>query len=239
MSDEFKIHRFIDAGDEPNQVLIPIEGYENKELVPLDKAVELIKTVSHKLDIMVHTALQNSTEPSNGLTANEAAAIHLYTMQWPESHESLYDLLNRTLRSEKRNELRPWFSYLKLILTALCKLPPIKTTLWRAIRGNVNDQYKTHKIWWGFSSCTESRKVAEQFVGSSGERTVFKIECVNGRCIESYSYFKDEKEIILMPGTYLHVLKRWTDSDGVHMIELQEMEPPYQLITPPFVHQKP
>jgi hypothetical protein len=41
-----------------------------------------------------------------------------------------------------------------------------------------------------------------------------------------------------MPGTYLQVLKKWTEADGLHMIELQEIEPPYQLITSPFMKQE-
>ncbi len=187
---------------------------------------------------MVFTALQNAREPPDGLTTDESAAIHLYTIQWPDSYCSLYDCLNRTLRSEQRNELKPWFSYLKLILTALYKLPPLKKTIWRAILGNVDNQYKRYKIWWGFSSCTDSQKMAEQFVGNSGERTVFKINCTKGRCIGSHSYFREEKEILLMPGTYLEVLNKWTNADGLHMIELQELEPPHQLITPPFIKQE-
>ncbi|CAF5051845.1 unnamed protein product, partial [Rotaria socialis] len=83
---------------------------------------------------MVDIALQNSNEPPDGITTDESAAIHIYTIQWPDTHDSLYKLLNRALRDERRNELKPWFSYLKLILTALYKLPPIKKTLWRAVR---------------------------------------------------------------------------------------------------------
>lgn len=238
MGNALKIHRFVDAVEEPNQVLTPIEGYEKKDLLPLKEAVELIGELLYNIDIMVSTALQNSKKPPDGLTTDESAAIHLYTMQWPDSCDSLYDLLNRKLRSEQRNQLKPWYAYMKLFLTALYKLPPIKTTLWRAMRGNVDSQYKDYKIWWGFSSCTESKKVAEQFVENSGERTFFKIQCVNGRCIESHSYFKDEKEILLMPGTYLQVLKKWTEPGDLHMIELQEIEPPYQLITPPSLKQE-
>ncbi|CAF3414477.1 unnamed protein product, partial [Rotaria sp. Silwood2] len=36
---------------------------------------------------------------------------------------SLYLLLNRSLRAAIRDDLKPWFLYLKLFLTALHKLP--------------------------------------------------------------------------------------------------------------------
>ncbi|CAM4973563.1 unnamed protein product [Rotaria socialis] len=234
MGDGFRIHRFIDAGEEPSKLLIPIEGYEKKDLVSLKEAIEPIKNLLHNTDRMVDIALQNSNEPPDGITTDESAAIHIYTIQWPDTHDSLYKLLNRALRDERRNELKPWFSYLKLILTALYKLPPIKKTLWRAVRGNMNNEYKEYKIWWGFSSCTESRNVADQFLKTSEECTLFKIECISGRCIESYSYFKEEKEILLMPGTYLRILGKRTEANGLHIIELLETKPPYQLIAPPF-----
>ncbi|CAF3338909.1 unnamed protein product [Rotaria sp. Silwood2] len=238
MGDEYKIDRFADAGEEPNKILVPIEGYEKKDVLPLNKAVESIKDLLHNIDAMIYTAVENSNEPSDNLRPDESAAIHLYTMEWSGSYDSLYSLLNRTLRSEQRNELKPWFSYLKLLLTALYKLPPLKKIVWRVICGNVSNEYKKkYKIWWGFSSCTESREVAEKFIRNCDERTIFKIECINGRSIESHSYFKDEEEILLMPGTYLTVLKNWTEAGNIHIIELQELEPPYQLITPPFTRQ--
>jgi hypothetical protein len=67
-----------------------------------------------------------------------------------------------------------------------------------------------------------------------GPRTLFQINCVKGRSIQSHSHFEMENEILLMPGTYLHVCKKWRATDGTHMIELQEAEPPYQLLAPPF-----
>ncbi|CAF3167779.1 unnamed protein product [Rotaria socialis] len=139
MGDGFRIHRFIDAGEEPSKLLIPIEGYEKKDLVSLKEAIEPIKNLLHNTDRMVDIALQNSNEPPDGITTDESAAIHIYTIQWPDTHDSLYKLLNRALRDERRNELKPWFSYLKLILTALYKLPPIKKTLWRAVRDPLLD----------------------------------------------------------------------------------------------------
>lgn len=234
MGNKSSISRFLDAAEEPSQTLIPIEGYEKKELVPLEEAVEPIKNMLYNPEVMLHTATKNSEEPCDGLSTDESAAIHLYTMQWPEFHESLYELLNRTLRSSRRNDLKPWFSYLKLILTALHKLPSLKTTLWRAIRGNVDKDYKQDKIWWGFSSCTYKRNVAEQFLDHSSVRTLFKVNCVNGRSIKSHSYFPQEDEILLLPGTYFRVVKKWIEPDGLHIIELEETEPSYQSITLPF-----
>ena len=183
---------------------------------------------------MVWTAKRNSQKPQDGLSSEMSAAIHLYTMQWEPSHKSLYTQLNTTLRSEKRDTLKPWFSYLKLFLTALHKLPPVKKTIWRGIRGNLLDEYGEDKIWWGVSSCTETVDVMERFLGTSGERTIFAIECTNGKVISGHSHFGYEKEIILMPGTYLRVLSKWSPALGLHMIQLRETEAPVELIASPF-----
>jgi hypothetical protein len=225
--------RFIDGGEEPTKTLTPIKGYETKELVSLEEAVTEIEPPIPDLDSMVWTAKRNSRNPSDGLTSDESASIHLYTLEWPESHHSLYSLLNKKLRSEKRNELRSWHSYLKLFLTALYKLPSLKATVWRGIRGNVSDLYQEDFIWWGASSCTETMKVMEKFVGRSGVRTLFQIDCINGKAISSHSLYKDEKEIILMPGTYLRVVDKWSPADDLYIIRLREETPPYPLVASP------
>ena len=226
--------RFIDGGDEPTKTLTPIKGYEKKQLISLEKAVKEIEPPLLDLDSMVGTAKRNSRNPADGLTQDESASIHLYTLEWSETHQSLYSLLNHKLRSEKRNELKSWHSYLKLFLTALYKLPSLKATIWRGIRGDVSDLYRDDFIWWGVSSCTQTMKVMEEFIGRSGIRTIFMIDCINGKAISSHSFHEQENEIILMPGTFLRVVDKWSPNDGLHMIRLREETPPYELVAPPF-----
>ena len=93
---------------------------------------------------------------------------------------------------------------------------------------------RTIIIWWGFSSCTETMKVMERFIGRSGVRTIFMIDCINGKAIKSHSFYKDENEILLMPGTYLRVVDKWSPADDLYMIRLQEDIPPYPLVASPF-----
>ncbi|CAF5133328.1 unnamed protein product, partial [Rotaria sp. Silwood1] len=66
---------------------------------------------------------ETPSEPPNQLTVDESAAIRLYTIEWEEPHQSLYSMLNYTLKMASRENLRPYFRYLKLLLTALVKLP--------------------------------------------------------------------------------------------------------------------
>lgn len=88
------------------------------------------------------------------LSLDEIAAVNLYTQEC-----SLYQEMNKLLRERNRAELKPLFPYLKLLLTALHKLPPNgSTTVWRGVKVDLSRQYKKRIgddiVWWGFSSAT-------------------------------------------------------------------------------------
>ena len=110
--------------DEPKKLLVPISGYEKETVKSLEEACESVKDLfDEKLKHYITIAKLNSTDPEDRLTQDESASIHLYTMEWDVHENSLYMLLNRTLRLADRGKLRPWFKYLKLFLTAFFKLP--------------------------------------------------------------------------------------------------------------------
>ena len=50
---------------------------------------------------MVEIARRSSKKPADGLTTDESGAIHLYTMQWPDPHPSLFTLLNEKTSVKK------------------------------------------------------------------------------------------------------------------------------------------
>lgn len=119
-----KTSRFTDLSDEPvDHSLHAIKGIQDKSLLPLIEAIQPISKFFQQLEDYVHLALQNCQKPADGLTQEESASIHLYTMEWEDSDDSLYAVLNRTLRTPERQMIKPWFKYLKLFLTALFKLP--------------------------------------------------------------------------------------------------------------------
>lgn len=244
-------NRYLDANEEPNRWLNPIEGYEDEELVSLTESVQRIKglvndqqtkelvgekqiqNLIQELDRNIWIAGNNSSEPNEDLSKDESAAIHLYTMHWSNSNDNLSTVINTILRCEKRAILKPWFSFLKLILTALFNLPSRKGIIWRGVRGNFSDQYQKEKVWWGFSSCTETMGQIDQFLGRTGERTIFMIDCMHGKAIRNHSKFPDENEILLMPGTYFHVIDKYSPAEGLYIIHLQEATPPHELRKPP------
>lgn len=113
-----------DIRSEPKQMLQPISGYEDEPVLPLEEACKpLEKILDKELAQNIMIAKMNSTDPEDGLTPDESASIHLYTMEWRTPENSLYAVLNRTLRMADRRKLHPWFTFLKLFLTAFFKLP--------------------------------------------------------------------------------------------------------------------
>jgi len=234
---ENKHDRFLDAGQEPRRMLQPIEGYQKMPLLSLEKAVEPIVFCCPDIYRRVFIAMSNCENPADGLNQNESASIFLYTMEWEPIDECLYYLLNKTLRTENRQKLRPWYSYLKLIFTALQKLPPQKLTIWRGVTLDLSQQYEIGKryVWWAFSSCTRSLAVLEsdQFLGKDGPRTLFNIECQNGKLIRSHSYIHVEDEILLLPATQFEVISKLKPSPNLHIIQLKQVDPPFPLIELP------
>ncbi|CAF5143328.1 unnamed protein product, partial [Rotaria sp. Silwood1] len=114
-------------------------------------------------------------------------------------------VLNETLRSKDRQNLKPWFSYLKLFLTALSRLPSERQFVYRGVKLDLSEKYPIGEnvVWWGFSSCTVSINVlqSENFLGKTGERTMFNIECYSGKNIQKHSYYPTEDEVLLLAAT--------------------------------------
>ncbi|CAF1470104.1 unnamed protein product [Adineta ricciae] len=232
--------RYTDIKEEPiDKLLMPIDGYQDEPLVPLEESVSPVTHLFTNLAQYIWIAKRNCQKPLDDLTQDESAAIYLYTMQFPRD-QSLYLILNRFLRTENRDALTPWFKYLKLFLTALFKLQSVRATVWRGVRGeDLSDQYPTgHEFaWWGITSCTATPDVLEKtsFLGKTGVRTLFSIECLNGKSIKQHSYFsKTEEEIVLLPGTFFKVVGQVNPAEGLHIIHLKEIQPPFVLLKPPF-----
>ncbi|CAF3982487.1 unnamed protein product [Rotaria sp. Silwood1] len=223
--------------DEPEASLQPLEDYQKSELVSPEEAIEPIKSLFRNLPRDAWIAKNASKNPADGLSSDESAAIHLYTME--VKARSLYSILNEMLRDRDRRKLKPWFSYLKLFITALFNIQSCSAkVIYRGVKADLHLKYRRGEryIWWAFSSCTLSLEVLEQpmYLGNSGPRTLFNIECMNGKAIKSHSYYKTEDEILLLPGFYFEVVSRVNAGNGLYIIHLRELSPPYVLLEPPF-----
>ena len=220
--------------------LDPIVDYTQAPLVSLiDACAPLTDNVDEILSY-ANVALEKTSKDAHGiLTHDESASICLYTMESDTEHVSLYRALNRTLKAPNRENLRPWFKYLKLLLTALAKLPCMPPqAVWRGVRRDVSAEFTkgAHITWWTFSSTTKSLSVLESdlYLGTVGDRTLFSIEILNGRDICNYSYYNTEEEILLLPGTYMEVQSKFNPAPGLHIVHLKQKVPEQPLIALPF-----
>ena len=194
----------------------PISGYRRQPLVSLEEAVKNL--VSFVPDAESYAAeAKKYCKQNTALSRNESAAIYLYTKE-----KLFYERLNEALRLEFRGALEPWFPFLKLFMTALGKLPPCQTTLWRGVADITNSNFVEKDVhsWWSVNSCTLYLNVAGMFADQSG--TLFCIDAIYGRDISQYSAIQDEKEIVLMPGTLLRVKGTRSDTNGLSIVHFEE-----------------
>jgi hypothetical protein len=99
-------------------------------------AIQTLEECLHNLHIIPSTlrifmltsckafAEKNYAKLSHMVTVEQAMAIHLYTKEIPgHKKKCMFYLLNRLLRTEDLTQLRPFFPYIKLLLSALERLP--------------------------------------------------------------------------------------------------------------------
>jgi hypothetical protein len=195
--------------------------YENLPLLTLEKAVEkIVPLVSHVMSY-VTTAKEKHNRHSTLLTSDESAAIYLYTMP-----KEFFSKFNIALRDTNRQVLKPWLHFLKLLITALKKLPPTKATVWRAVYKDVVFTLDEGEVytWWDITSCSMNINSVQPFLGESG--TLFAIETIHSRDISMFSAVPDEQEVIIMPGTRVRTRYQSLNYiDRLFIIHLEEIAP--------------
>ncbi|CAF4902486.1 unnamed protein product, partial [Rotaria sp. Silwood1] len=198
-----------------HDTLDPVIGYAAEPLLSLHEACVPLSDILFNLSFYIELALsETSQEPPDGLTVDESAAIRLYTIEWEKPHRSLYSMLNYTLKTAPREELRPYFKYMKLFLTGLVKLPCVPPlTVWRGVAKDLSSEFPP---------------------GSEGERTLFSVEAINGRTVQAHSHFVTEDEILLLPGTRMEVQSQFSPARDLHIIHLKQIKPTETLLELPF-----
>ncbi|CAF4336270.1 unnamed protein product [Adineta steineri] len=205
------IQRLSDIDIEPLEKLMPIDGYEDMPLVPLDIAVEPLVSSISGIHIYAYSAKERcKNPPADDLTIDESASIMLYSMDSKFGNKSFHVILNETLKSADKNKLEPWLLYLKLFFTALSHLPSTRRQVYRGIKLDLSKEYPVGEtiVWSGFSSCTTSINFvqSELFLGTTGPRTIFSITCYFGKDIGNHSYYSSENETVIFPPTQFKVI---------------------------------
>lgn len=186
----------------------PVSGVMD---LPLPKNLEdAAGSVCSKGDIKASTnkgedlAKKQAGSPTRKMDGSLYGSIMLYTSN------AIYKDLNQALRDENRAKLKKYFKYLRLFFESMGCLPKRKVTLWRGLSVDLHDnpQYAVGKTvtWWGVSSCTADINVAKNFAkGCGGKCTVITVESETASDISKITFYSNEKESLLCPGTQLQV----------------------------------
>jgi len=159
------------------------------------------------------------------ISEDMAAAIYIYTSEWPNREDSLYFKLNAVLRNPNReNLMKPYFKFIQLLMAGLKRLTPLpKQNLWRGVTGNIGQSYqKNARVTWRcFSSCSLNVEAVKAFLGANA-KTLFLISNCTAYEISELSAFPGEREVLLPFGITLQVVNVAT-IDNVTIVELHEI----------------
>ncbi|CAF1066075.1 unnamed protein product [Adineta steineri] len=213
--------------------LTPVYGFRVAKLVSIEEALQSVESQIDELPYFIKIAKRHCHYPSeHGLTHDESASIYIYTMEWGD--QTLYRVLNQTLRNENRHLLKVWFPYLKLFDTALNKLPSVKEVVWRGIIADIGKNFTKNQIitWWSINSCSSSVNIIKGFLGNEKNSTTFLIEAVKGKKVSGYTEYESEDEIILRMGTEFRVKSNALDHpNGSYLVHLIEIDDEYNHTT--------
>merc|ERR1719390_122034 len=164
------------------------------------------------------------------MTHIQACAIHLYTLGWLKSEQSVYGICNTALFTEDWDKIEILAPYFKVFTMALNKLQRISGTFWRGVRANIFEQYPVHSLifWLPFTSTTTSLEIlnSEAFLGKTGERTIFSIETDRAVDIRPFSQLQKEEERLVVCGSLFKVATVGNPGEGLHMISLRQESGP-------------
>lgn len=224
------IERILDVDLESNTN--PIRGIKDAAQLSLNECVQFacdhdasMAQCSFEANLFCAHFFADDLQGEDDLTPDEIACIHLYTQQSP-----WYRILNSRLRERNRELLKPFLPYIRLLLTALYKLPQNPGMLYRGVKKNIQASLTPGKrlLWWSFSSSAVRVDVLEspEFLGKNGDRTLMTINAKTGVDIRKYSAFPHEHEVLLLAGTCLKVESVLNAGHGLHVVQLTELEVP-------------
>eukprot|EP00808_Paulinella_micropora_P010448 g5899.t1 len=209
--------------EEDTEGLTPISGVME---LPLPKTLqEAASQVCGSHDISTCNEQGKKLHAAKAGNPVKKMEPHYYSSIMLYTSNAIYATLNKVLREENRAGVKRFKPYLRLFLEAMNSLPVNKVTLWRGISVDLYDQYKVGSTvtWWGVSSCTSDENVARGFMqGCGGNCTLFTIDTVTACDISKITFYSNEKESLLAPGTQLKV-KSSKRNGKISEIRLEEV----------------
>jgi uracil DNA glycosylase len=214
------LERLSGAADEVLEAIPPITGILAEPVRSLaDATRDLERALPGLARLVAHTLGYADRQAAAGLSRDEIAALHLYTLA-----SAFYKQLNAALRAPDRRAITPYRAYLRLFLSALARLPRTNTPLYRGVARDLRRDYAEGRVitWWGVSSCTPKIEVARAFLGANGRRVLFEVHAHRAVSIRRFSAYTQEEELVLAPGTPLRVDRVVDQAGGLSVVTLRE-----------------
>ena len=212
------------------------EDYERIPLVSLELAMEPLIALLPAVQTYVRLARDRCRHPADGLTCDQSASIMLLTMRWQPTDQCLDVVLSDSLTSTDPEPVKRWFLYLKLLYTALMRLPSSHRTIYRGIRADVRKQYPKGKAieWLSFALCTHSLNIlqSEKYLGRTGPRSIITIDCHSSKDIQKHSFFPSTDMILLLTPGQFHVTQCLEHEPDLQWIQLEEIHSSLTLLQP-------
>lgn len=203
---KFYLRMGFEEVEESDKGMTPIAGVSDLPLPPtLTDAIGGIcppASIKQSVSQGMQLAKKKAGSPIVPMDQELYGSIMLYTSN------AIYRELNKVLRDEKRGQVKKYFPYLRMLLEATGRLPKNNSQLWRGVSVDLSKQYTvgTTITWWGVSSCTSDEQVARNFASGCGSDSTLLIVDAKTACdISKITFFSNEKESLLMPGTQLKV----------------------------------
>ena len=165
------------------------------------------------------------------LNSDEVTAIYLCTIEMRSYKQSLFFKLNEALLSENIYLIKPYALFLKLMLSALDKIPSYEGVVYYGRNDDLMEDYKLGQrgIWWTLTEASKIKEVAEAFAThGSGVATLVTIECKNAKDVNTHSSFPAESIHYLLPGfcyEVVRVVQNETNIRSIYLVEISTTQP--------------
>ena len=194
-----------------------------------DKLKINVYELATQIEMANEFANRKVAEGDTSMPPHYMASIVLYTCEFLNG-ASVYSYVNRLLRDADRKKVKVVKKYIWLLMNALERCPAYDGALvFRGIKGLPHSAFVAGMVltWLQFSSTAASVEVQNEFLGQEGERTLLSIELTTGRgrIIDQYSYFPQEREVLLPANTRIQVVAIFNAGGGLTQVQLKEVKP--------------
>merc|ERR1712039_639345 len=144
-----------------------------------------------------------------------------------------YYRMNGVLRAKDRTHVRKWRDAIWHLLASMRKLPKVSARVLH--RGAQLEASALGKqcmegeefVWSGFSSTTKHVSAMKDFLGKDGPRVMWILEMMPtflGRDLSEFSFFDNEREILLAPQLEFKVVATLELGHGLVQVQCEQVQ---------------